>query len=1338
MILHCGDYDLEVLETDNSYRYRAIRGDNSLTLYFSMPGFTEVPVGAYCEYQGETYTLKSEENFKKNGTRNFEYTLVLQTEQADLGKWKVRHPVTGKLKFSFMGTPQEHLSLLVENLNMRDSGWSAGDCIEATQKLLSYNHDFCSDALNMLADEFETEWEFQGKTIHLRKAEYYKDDPLPLSYGKGNGFLPGVGRTNYADARRVEVLYVQGGERNIDVSKYGSAELLLPKNQTLVYEGRTYKTDAYGFSIQRADVELVTGNEDSLDCSHIYPMRNGTVSAVNVVDAERHLYDVVDSGIPSDLDFESCLIAGETMTVMFQTGILAGKEFEAKYIHAERRFELAPFDFEGQTYPNASWSPAVGDTYAVYGIMLPDAYVSDDATQTGASWDMFREGARYLYEHEEQPFTFTGELDGIWSEQNWLNVGGKLVLGGYVSFTDGQFQQDPVLIRIVGIKDFVRRPYSPVLELSNRAVSGTVVGQLQKIEANEVVVEDARREAVLYTRRSWRDAVEALTVMQEAGLAGLSANFTEAISPLAIQSMMAVFGDESLQFRFVSGMSNPQAVSWRALFDSGDKTLTAPAGVIQHLTLGINDAAPSHGDNEYRFWSLGLFTSPPLEDAKRYYLYAKVGRTGTAGSFYLSETAVGMDSDSGYYYLWVGFLNSAFEGERADFVPVYGFTEILPGQITTERLRDSLGRLVIDLANAKISARDGAEISGKITFSSGTSGYGNIADRPDLSAYDEALNYLDNVLPDTLSRLQNQIDDAIESYFYHYDPTLLNVPASEWTTVELREAHLDDTFTNLDSGQSWRFTKDSGDVYGWTLMADSAATRALVLAGQAKDTADNKRRVFYTAPPSLPAPPYDAGDLWVQGAGGDIMRCSTARQSGAGVAGDWVKASKYTDDTAALAAIDTAVAGLNSYLDGAFSDGLVSEAEAAGIRGYLNVLAAEKANVDAGYTSLYGNGLLTGSAKTNLYNAHSLLDAAYGNLVYTINSAISDGKVSAAEKTDVDDYYLDYKNKLSTYSTRNEEAHAAVVSAGVSSGTDAAKEDMAKRLGYADYAALVSAATAGKTVIDGNYIRTALIDAEAIVTEALVTKWITAAYIAAMEITTGKLTVTDGANIGNFNISGGWLECNSQNNGADGFINMKSTDTRVAFGRNLTDGASMAGGVPAMTARIVNDNSDADGMVGVDVIALDLRAKGNEDSIPNRAVALRVDGGVRIKGSLSVVEKVYSAKGAPFDANNASILKYYNTFILAPDIDMGIVLPNRATVENLFGSFSDGAGVGYGGMIKLTVVMAAWTGRTIQLHGDSSTPLVDNDGDAYVRNMRKGDVIQVGYFNGAWYTLNFQ
>jgi hypothetical protein len=237
--------------------------------------------------------------------------------------------------------------MLVDNLNLRDTGWSAGSYIDAAEKVISYNHTYCLDALNQMADEFETEWEIDGKTISLHKVEYNKDNPLPLSYGRGNGFKSGIGRSS-GDVRPVEILFVQGGERNIDASKYGSRELLLPKSQTLVYEGRMYMSDADGYSIRRSDKALRTYAEDSLDCSHIYPSRVGTVTKVEVINAEGHVYDFIDNTIPAQLDFSQYRIAGEKITVIFQSGMLTGKEFDIEqteesvvgYVHSERRFKL--------------------------------------------------------------------------------------------------------------------------------------------------------------------------------------------------------------------------------------------------------------------------------------------------------------------------------------------------------------------------------------------------------------------------------------------------------------------------------------------------------------------------------------------------------------------------------------------------------------------------------------------------------------------------------------------------------------------------------------------------------------------------------------------------------------------------------------------------------------------------------------------------------------------------------------------------------------------------------------------------------------------------------------
>lgn len=708
---------LDVEVDDNSYRNRVIMGDHSLTLYYSLPEHVEIPVGAYCEFQGEKFTLERPENFKMKHKRLFEYTVIFEAPEAKAKIWKFRNPVDGRLKFSLTAKPIEHLQMFVDNMNRRDTGWTVGDCVDGVETLIAYDHDFCIAALQKQASQFNTEYEFVGKRVSLKKVEYNKSAPLPLSYGRGNGFKSGVGRSNTGDTPPIEILFVQGGTDNIDPSKYGSSELKLPAGQTLAYDGehfeneagfvkanaRNYVVDESGLSIRRYDKQLSSLAEDSLDCSEIYPKRVGTVSSVAVVDAGNNFYDIIDTSIPSTLNYEECLIEGETMTIIFQSGMLAGREFEVKYYHeavknkAARRFEIVPAELDGQTMPNATFAPKAGDKYAVFKCMLPDSYIRDDETKTGASWDMFRAAVKYLFDNEEQKFTFTGELDGIWSKKDWLNIGGRIKLGGYILFSDEQFQKDGVLVRITGVKDYINKPYSPVIELSNTTVSGGVSSTLNELKSEGVVMEDLHRASIQFTKRRFRDAKETISMLEDA----LLENFTNSINPIAVQTMSMLVGDESLQFRFVNSKTNPVQVAHSITYDIEAKQLSAEAGIIQHMTLGIASISSAHKASEYKYWNMSAYTSGRLDDgSKKYYLYAKVSRTAQTGSFILSETAIKMEAVSGFYHLLVGVLNSEYDGVRS-FVTLYGFSEVLPGRVTTDRVVSGDGNSFFDfVANA--------------------------------------------------------------------------------------------------------------------------------------------------------------------------------------------------------------------------------------------------------------------------------------------------------------------------------------------------------------------------------------------------------------------------------------------------------------------------------------------------------------------------------------------------------------------------------------------------------------------------------------------------------------
>lgn len=729
---------LDVIVDDNSYRNRVVMGDHNLTLYYSLSEHVEIPVGAFCIYEGETYTLMRPEQLKMKHTRYYEYTVEFSSEQEKAKIWKFRNPVDGRLKFPLTAKPKEHIEMFVDNMNRRDTGWTVGDCIDDVEKLISYDHDFCWDALSKIATEFKTEFEIVGKRVSLKKVEYNKSQPLAIAYGRGNGFKPGVGRSNTSEALPVEILFVQGGDTNIDRSKYPDSEqlraisngcLLLPTGQIIAYDGehfegedafnsvqaRRYQVDDLGLSIRNIDKELTSQAEDSLDRSDDYPKRVGTISSVVMVDKDKNFYDIIDNSIPADLNYEDYLIGEDEMTIIFQTGELAGKEFDVKYYHdsstsngktkAGRRFEIIPQEIDGVMMPGDSFVPHAGDTYAVFHVMLPDAYIRNDATKSGASWDMFRAAVRYLFDNEQKKFSFTGELDSMWAKKNWLNVGGQIRLGGYIQFKHDEIAPEGVLVRIVSIKDYVNKPHSPKIELSNDTISASVSSTLKQLASTEVVIDENHRSSLQFTKRRFRDAKETIEMIESA----LSDNFTNRINPIAVETMSLLVGDERLQYQFVEAPGNTTAVPHNITFHEDTKQLEAPAGTIQHLTLGIDSIRPSHEPNEYLYWNVGAFLSPALTDGSaKYYLYIRAQKqyNGAAGSAeFRLETITHKLEEGSYYWLLVGVLNTEYDGERS-FATLYGFTEILPGRITADRLLASDGESYFDMLNAAMKLKD--------------------------------------------------------------------------------------------------------------------------------------------------------------------------------------------------------------------------------------------------------------------------------------------------------------------------------------------------------------------------------------------------------------------------------------------------------------------------------------------------------------------------------------------------------------------------------------------------------------------------------------------------------
>lgn len=351
-------------------------------------------------------------------------------------------------------------------------------------------------------------------------------------------------------------------------------------------------------------------------------------------------------------------------------------------------------------------------------------------------------------------------------------------------------------------------------------------------------------------------------------------------------------------------------------------------------------------------------------------------------------------------------------------------------------------------AFVKYTQDNGVEIKGKLAVGTKLGDGKTIeqaledATQAAIDASNENISDFTDVVTNRIEGMQNQIDGVIESFNGFGAPTLTNFPANEWTTDEARKAHNKDTYTDKTeyvddattptAGQSWKWQYTSPTDYGWVKIADSDATRALLDAARAQDTADGKRRVFVAQPTVQQA--YDVGDLWVNATYGttysnDILRAVTAKAAGSPFnINHWTKSSKYTDDTKAeqvqqnvnnlsttVNTLSGTVSGMKDFTDTAFADGIVDRSEASAIDKYLNNINTTKADVQNAYRKVYENALLDGVAKTNLANAYSAFSASATELVTSITNAIADGKTTSTERADVDAKYTNFNTKYGDF-----------------------------------------------------------------------------------------------------------------------------------------------------------------------------------------------------------------------------------------------------------------------------------------------------------------------------------
>lgn len=352
-------------------------------------------------------------------------------------------------------------------------------------------------------------------------------------------------------------------------------------------------------------------------------------------------------------------------------------------------------------------------------------------------------------------------------------------------------------------------------------------------------------------------------------------------------------------------------------------------------------------------------------------------------------------NDAPYFKLYRGINSYSLEGK--EFVS-FSRSEVM---IIADAIKFSSGESVKDYIDNAVG-----EVNTKVDDA--------------ISDLSENISFV-NQLSKDLEAVKNQIDGAIETWFYEPVPTLSNEPAVNWTTNEDKNVHLGDLYYD-GNGKAYRFQM-SGTSYVWQVITDSDITKALADAKKAQDTADGKRRVFVTTPSN--ASVYDIGDLWVNATYGsyknDLLRCKTSKQANAQFSIEhWELATRYTDDTKAnqaiedaanaKAAADNAQTDANEAkerLDSWASDGSISPTEKQSLKEEISRIDADKTQVSNGYAK-YNLG-----TPTDYNNAHTAYRAVLVTLTASTPETISIPSDFSAKQTA---YYTQRTNALTAIS----------------------------------------------------------------------------------------------------------------------------------------------------------------------------------------------------------------------------------------------------------------------------------------------------------------------------------
>ena len=331
-------------------------------------------------------------------------------------------------------------------------------------------------------------------------------------------------------------------------------------------------------------------------------------------------------------------LPGQVLSITFQTGNLAGRTFDvAGYIHSERKFQLVSINEDGVNYPNPTFAPQAGDKYIVFGCALPNSYIRDDATQSGASWEMLKEAVKYLWEREEPQVTFTLPIDEIW----YKNSGNLINKGDYINFIDSDFSPNGAKIRVIGLKQYLHNPYKIELTLSNVRVDRRFRRQRNVIDVLDETLTTYNRDTISLTdRASFQNFVGGRDALRRTQLNVRSINTKNKRLTTLVDEK-----DKSLLSFFASTKQEPISVTPKIELDGGKLLLTEQQVIFDYDKTTSYQLDPQEVD---------------LDTTDIQYIYAVCDKDTSNGTLIAYNDLQPFEEDTKRKYL-VGYVNPVLD-----------------------------------------------------------------------------------------------------------------------------------------------------------------------------------------------------------------------------------------------------------------------------------------------------------------------------------------------------------------------------------------------------------------------------------------------------------------------------------------------------------------------------------------------------------------------------------------------------------------------------------------------------------------------------------------------------